>query len=111
MTSEETVTISRREYEALMERKGQLEDILAARNADDGVRVPHTVAVDIMRGKGAILAFRHYRGMTLRELSQRTGIAVGYLSEVERGRKPGSVSALARIAGALGTTIDALVSE
>ena len=40
--------------------------------------------------------------------SERTGIAVGYLSEIERGRKPGSAAALSRIAAALGATIDVL---
>ncbi len=47
--------------------------------------------------------------MTLRNLAARTGIAAGYLSEIERGLKPGSAEALSRIATALGTTIDALV--
>ncbi len=109
MISEETITMTRKEYDALMERNSQLEDMLAAQRADDGVRVPHEVALDIMRGKGPVLAFRKHQGMTLRELSERTGIAAGYISEIERGRKPGSTSALARIASALGTTIDVLV--
>ena len=47
--------------------------------------------------------------MTLRELAARTGIAVGYLSEIERGLKPGSAGALSRIAATLETMIDALV--
>ena len=111
MTSEETITLTRREYDALIERNSQLEDMVAAQDADDGVRVSHEVALDIMRGKGPILAFRKHQGITLRELSEKTGIAVGYLSEIERGRKPGSTSALARIASALGTTIDVLVRE
>ena len=111
MTIEETITMTREAYEALIERNSQLEDMLAAQDADDGLRVPHEVALDIMRGKYPILAFRNYRGITLRELSEKTGIAVGYLSEVERGRKPGSTSALARIATALGATIDVLVNE
>ena len=85
--------------------------MLAAREADDGVRVPHEVALDIMRGKGPVLAFRSHQAITLRELSKRTGIAAGYISEIERGLKPGSTSALARIASALGTTIDVLVNE
>ena len=102
--------MTRKEYDALIERNSQLEDMLAARDAGDGVRIPHGVALDIMRGKGPILAFRNHQGITLRELSEKTGIATGYISEIERGRKPGSTSALARIAGALGTTIDALVS-
>ncbi len=111
MTSEETVTLTRREYDALIERNSQLEDVLAARDADDGVRVPHEIALDIMRGKGPIRAFRDHQRITLRELSERTGIASGYISEIERGLKPGSAASLARIASALGTTIDVLVSE
>ncbi len=110
MTSEETITLTRAEYDALIEHNSQLEDRLAAVAADDGVRVPHEVAVDIMRGKGPVLAFRKYHGITLRELSERTGIAVGYLSEIEHRRKPGSTSALTRIAAAFGTTIDVLVT-
>ena len=110
MTSEQTVTLSRREYDALIERNSELEDMLAAQDANDGVRVPHEVALDIMRGKGPIQAFRSHQGMTLRELSERTGLASGYISEIERGLKPGSASALTRIASALGTTIDVLVS-
>lgn len=64
-----------------------------------------------MRGKNPILAFRSHLGVTLRELSGRTGIAASYLSEIERGLKPGSTSALARIAAALGTTIDTLIVD
>ena len=111
MTSEETITLTRAEYAALIERNSELEDRLAAIDADDGSRVPHDVAVAIIRGKSPVLAFRNYLGLTLRELSDRTGVAPRYISEIERGQKPGSASALARIAAALGTTIDTLVSE
>ena len=111
MTNEETVTLTRKEYDALLERNGELEDRLAAFDADDGIRVPHPVALAIMSGKMPILAFRKHRGITLQELSEGTGLAVSYLSEIERGRKAGSASALTRIADALGTTIDVLVSE
>lgn len=111
MTSQETVTISRQEYEALLERNGQLEDALAAMEADDGVRVPHEVALAIINGERPMAAYRKGLGVTLQDLSERTGLAVSYLSEIERGRKAGSAAALARIASALGTTIDLLVSE
>ena len=110
MTDTDTVTLSRAQYEALLARTDELEDRLAAREADDGSRIPHDVALAIMDGQRPIVAFRtHYR-LTVRELAARTGIAAGYLSEIERGRKPGSAAALSRIAGALGTTMDVLVS-
>ncbi len=111
MTSEETVTMTRTEYNALISRNDELEDRLAALEADDGTRVPHEVALAIIRGKSPILAFRNHQGLTLRELSDKTGIAASYLSEIERGHKNGSASALARIASAFGTTIDALIIE
>ena len=93
------------------ERNSELEDRLAALDADDGVRVPHEVALAIMDGKRPILAFRNHLGVTLQDLSERTGLAVSYLSEIERGIKQGSISALTRIARALDTTIDVLVGE
>ena len=111
MTSEETITLTRKEYDALIERNRELEDRLAALGADDGVLVPQEVALAIIDGKRPILAFRDHQGVTLQQLSYRTGLAVSYLSEIERGRKPGSASALARIARALDTTIDVLVSD
>ena len=94
-----------------MQLNEDLEDTLAAIEADDGVRVPHGVALAIINGERPIRAYRDYRGLTLQELSDRTGLAISYISEIERGRKSGSISALARIAAAFGTTIDVLFDE
>ena len=76
MTETDTVTLTRSEYQALIARTEELEDALAAREADDGSRIPHEVALAIMGGEGPVLAFRRHLGMTLRELAARTGIAV-----------------------------------
>ena len=86
-------------------------DILAAAEAAGDARLPHPVALAIMDGTRPVRAFRDHRGLTLRDLSERAGISIGYLSEIERGRKPGSVAALNRVAAALDTTIDALVLD
>ena len=111
MTSKETITLTHKEYDALIERNSELEDRLAALEADDGVLIPHEVALAIIDGKGPVLAFRNHLGLTLQQLSDRTGLAVSYLSDMERGRKSGSTSALARIARAFNTTIDVLVND
>ncbi len=111
MTNTETVTLTRAEYDALVTRNEDLEDRLAALQADDGIRIPHEVAVAIIRGASPLAAFRKHLGITLRDLSQRTGIGASYLSEIERGIKPGSTAALSRIARALDTNIDILVNE
>ena len=87
------------------------QDSLAGAEAAGDTRLPHPVALAIMDGGSPVRAFRDHRGLTLRDLSDRAGISIGYLSEIERGRKPDSVAALTRIAAALDTTIDALVID
>ena len=111
MSSAETVTLTREEYDAMVERAADLEDLLAALEARDSARVPHEVALAVIGGAHPVRAFRSHHELTLRELSERSGVAVAYLSEIERGRKPGSVAALGRIADALGVTIDALTID
>ena len=110
MPDPQTIILTRKKYNALLTRKEELEERLAALEADDGNRIPHDVALAIMRGESPFVAFRHHLGITLRDLSRRTGIGASYLSEIERGIKAGSAAALARIATVFGTTIDTLVT-
>ena len=111
MSAGETVTLTREEYDALIERTAELEDRLAATEAVEDARVPHEVALAIIDGASPIRAFRDHHGLPLRELSERSGIAPSYLSEIEQGRKPGSVRAFARIAESFGIAVDALLSD
>ncbi|MDE2867162.1 MAG: helix-turn-helix transcriptional regulator [Chloroflexota bacterium] len=111
MTSEATVQLTQTAYRALLERNEELEDRLAALEADDGSRIPHPVALAIIRGDSPIVAFRTHRGLTLRELARRAGISPSYLSEIERSLKPGSAATLAKIAATLNTTIDTLLTD
>lgn len=111
MTNQETVTISRAEYDALVAHSAKLEEHIAALEADDGSRIPHPVALAVIRGDSPLAAFRSYRGLTLRQLAESSGVTASYISEIERGIKPGSISALTRLANALDTTIDALAID
>ena len=43
------------------------------------------------------------------ELATAAGIANSYLSDIENGKKPGSINAMKRIAIALDVTIDDLI--
>ena len=94
-----------------MQLNEDLEDTLAAIEADNGVRIPHEPAVAIINGTRPIRAYRGYRGLTLQELSNQTNLSTSYLSEIERDRKSGSIPALTRIATALDATIDVLIGE
>lgn len=89
------------EYGVLVTRNVETEDRLAALDADDGSRIPHDVALAIIRGANPVAAFRSHAGISIHDLSERTGVAPSYLSEIERGLKPGSAATLSRIAKAL----------
>ncbi len=47
--------------------------------------------------------------MTLQQVSERVGLSIGFLSQIERGASTPSLSSLCNIAEALGTSIDAFV--
>ena len=102
MTDTDTITLSRTEYDALVSRNEELEDRLLAMEAEDGSRIPHEVAILVMSGMSPLAAFRNHLGISLRGLSQKTGISRSYLSEIERGRKSGSTATISRIAEELG---------
>jgi len=73
--------------------------------------VPHEVVAAIHRGVHPVRAWRAHRGLTLQQLAKAGQMPVGYLSEIETGKKPGSVAAYKSLARALGTEIDMLVTE
>lgn len=53
----------------------------------------------------AILDARHEKGITQKELSERTGIAQGDISKLENGSANPSVKTLKRVAAALGKKV------
>lgn len=55
--------------------------------------------------------FRLQKGHTLRQVASRASVALGYLSEVERGQKEASSEILASVAGALDTPISVIMHE
>lgn len=54
---------------------------------------------------------RSGQGRTLREVSDSARVSLGYLSEVERGRKEASSELLAAICGALEVPLSEVLSE
>ncbi|WP_022901685.1 helix-turn-helix domain-containing protein [Humibacter albus] len=55
--------------------------------------------------------FRLQKGRTLRQVASRASVALGYLSEVERGQKEASSEILASVADALDTPIAVIMRE
>ena len=55
--------------------------------------------------------FRLRKGRTLRQVASRASVALGYLSEVERGQKEASSEILASVADALDVPISVIMRE
>lgn len=55
--------------------------------------------------------FRLQKGRTLRQVAGEASVALGYLSEVERGQKEASSEILAAVADALNTPLSIIMGE
>jgi DNA-binding XRE family transcriptional regulator len=82
---------------------------LEAFRADAPEVFPISVADALIAGQNPVRVFRHHRKLTLKALSAKAGIAVGYLSQIETGKREPSLSVARSLADALGVTVDDLV--
>jgi ribosome-binding protein aMBF1 (putative translation factor) len=62
----------------------------------------------ILAGESPIRVWREYRGISVRALAAQLGMSAGYLSDIETGKKEGSIETLRAIARELGVSIDDL---
>ncbi|TCL91267.1 helix-turn-helix protein [Rhizobium sp. PP-WC-2G-219] len=72
---------------------------------------PAELVYELFETDSRIRTFREYRGLTVSDLAAAAGISQPYLSEIEGGKKTGSVDVLKRIATALNVDLDDLVME
>jgi DNA-binding XRE family transcriptional regulator len=87
-----------------------LHDFTAMKNGNDGgADLPPDVLQKLTLGaQSAIKILRKHRGMTQDELATAAGISRPYLTEIETGRKEGSIRSLKAIANALEVPLEKL---
>ncbi|HLY55868.1 MAG TPA: helix-turn-helix transcriptional regulator [Stellaceae bacterium] len=107
----DTVTISRAEYEALLAELDELRDLGAARKAEARVAAGDSEYLPIemverLATDHPLRVWRDHRGLSGVQLAAAAGVPQSYISEIETGRKPGSIDAYRRLAEALRVTID-----
>ncbi len=114
----EVAILPRKEYEALAAKAAEAdEDIGSARLvararkeiAAGAPLIPKKIVDRIADGENPVRVLREWREMTLLELSFKTDIEQGYISDLERGRRKGTSAALKKIAGAMNVPLDLLV--
>jgi len=103
-------------YRKLLALAEDAEDIRAAdqemheiMSGEDEV-IPAEVAGHLLSGESHPLrVWREYRNMTQQVLADKAGIGKSYISQIEAGKKPGSVSVLTKLTVALDVDLDDLV--
>lgn len=71
--------------------------------------LPSEMVKRILSGENPIRVWREHRGMSVKALAESVGIAAAYLSQVETGKRDGTVDTFRKIAAALSITIDDLI--
>jgi transcriptional regulator with XRE-family HTH domain len=120
--SKDTITLSRSDWDALIDSLEDAEDLAAV-----NVRHAHEAAVgkdiarrDFLTGdemrrvldwESPVKIWREKRGLSQRALASQAGVSPSYLAEIETGRKPGSAGALRNLAGILRLPMEYLVSS
>jgi DNA-binding XRE family transcriptional regulator len=110
---DDIVILSRKEYDQLVVAANEdAADATVARKAIARNEETLTEAeMDELLATRTPLAFwRKKRCLTQAQLANTTGIAQGFLSEIEAGHKTGAVDALRRIASALEVSLDDIAS-
>lgn len=100
------------EYERLIEAA---EDAADARDVDEIKRrlasgeeelIPAEMVDRMIDGENKLRVWREYRGLSAKQLAETTGLAGPYISQLETGKREGTIETFKKIAAALRVDID-----
>ena len=89
-----------RDYDAAIERIAAGEEL-----------VPAEVVYALLEGGNPIRVWREHRGLSQAELAAQAGISASYLSQLESGKRDGTIEVLQSIAVTLGVGLDDLAGH
>lgn len=102
-------------FERLREAAEMAEDVAAYDEfkrrlaAGEEEFVPSEVVDRILSGENLVRVWREHRGMTVAALAEKAGITQPYLSQIENGKREGTLQTMKKIAEALKLRLDDLV--
>lgn len=103
---------SQAEFELLQARVEMIEDTLLLRAAEARGPGEDALAVEmverLLAGESPVRVWREHRAMTARALAAAADVDPAYLSQIETGKKPGSIKTLRALARALAVDLDDL---
>lgn len=111
----ETVTITRAEYDRLCAAEEDFEDLRAALAAREGIEagsevlVPAAVADRLIDGDSPLKVWREHRGLSQSALARDSRVNRVQIADIEADRATGSARTLRALAHALRVTVDDLL--
>lgn len=109
------VVLPEADYEALVAAAEDAADIATVRRFKERLAsgeeelVPAAIVGRLVAGENAIRVWREHRGLSASSLAEKAGIAQAFLSQIETGKRDGTVTTLKKIADALAVTVDDLI--
>jgi Helix-turn-helix len=116
----EVAILPRKDYELLAAKASEFDEdagtarIVARAKKEitgGGALLPKDVVDRIANGENPVRVLREWRDETQMYLHFKTGLSQGYISDIENGRRVGTVAALRLIANVLNVPLDLLVPE
>jgi DNA-binding XRE family transcriptional regulator len=112
---EDFVALSREAYDRLVEAVEDAADSAAIVRFEQRLAageeefVPSAMVDRILAGENLVRVWREHRGLTVAGLAEKAGITQPYLSQIETGKREGTLATMKKIAGALRVRLDDLV--
>lgn len=108
------VLVEEEDYRAMIDIVEGHTDTALARGLterfNDEERIPASVINRLyLDNEPPLRVWREYRGFTGRKLAEAVGISSAYLSDIENGKKNGSVAVIKRIADVLCVDVDDII--
>jgi len=110
-----TITIDRAEYDRLVAAEAELADVraydraMAALASGEEEMIPADHARRLIAGESPLRTYRELRGLTQVALAALSGVNRVQITDIESGKRGGSVETFRKLALALNVTVDDLV--
>lgn len=101
-------------FNSLLKYAEDYEDIVlydVAKRNDDGLRIPSDIVFRELGGENSVKLWREHRGLTVDMLATASGISKAYLSQIENGKRHGTMRVMKAIAKSLEIPLDFLAEE
>jgi ribosome-binding protein aMBF1 (putative translation factor) len=112
---ERLVVLPEAEFDAIVEAAEDAADVAAVQKfrarlaSGEEELLPSDVVNRMIAGENPIRVWREQRGLKMNELAEKAGIKAPYLSQIESGKRDGTIDTMRRLADALGVAVDDII--